>query len=65
MDTKKPWESKTYWANILIASMFPLIPGWQAYANGHPQIATSAAVVAMAIINVGLRSITHGKISLD
>lgn len=59
-EIKKPWESKTVWANAIIG-VAPLIPGASGWIAENPQ----GFGVAVGLLNVVLRFITTKKLSFD
>lgn len=58
--TKKPWESKTVWTNLILMALGLFIPGVKDTIATHPEWLT----LAFGGINLVLRFITHGKIVL-
>lgn len=61
METKKPWQSKTIWVNVIMA-IVPVLPGpVHEFLRDNPDVILSA----FAIVNVLLRAITHGKVTLQ
>jgi hypothetical protein len=60
METKKPWQSKTYWmALITAASAF--IPAVQTFIQTNP----SMFAMIMSAVFAALRQVTHQKISIE
>lgn len=60
METKKPWESKTYWVGVIMA-VLAAFPNIQAFVSAHPMIVSEGVVLVFAV----LRTVTSGKISLS
>lgn len=58
--TIKPIQSKTVWANILLA-LSPLIPGVDTFISQNPEVIP----LIIGAVNVGLRLITKSAISLQ
>jgi len=62
-DTVKPWQSKTLWASILVATL-PLIPGVGPLLSGvvgsNPELAGLIVGGAFGV----LRLVTSGKVRL-
>lgn len=56
---KKPWLSKTLWANFIVAGI-AFFPGADNYYHAHPLV----VVEFLAIANVVLRLATHDRLSL-
>lgn len=54
---KKPWQSKTVWANFIMAGMafFPFIAD---------KLTPEQVMMGMAAINMALRMITKDKVAL-
>lgn len=57
---KRPWQSKTLWANLIIALGALLIPGSAEWIRGHPEI----SVLLQVAINFALRLVTKEKIEV-
>lgn len=56
---KKPWQSKTIWANLILA-LSAFVPSVQDWMLAHPTVLPALFTVA----NIALRLITKEKISL-
>ncbi len=59
MESKKPWESRTLWANLIMASV-AFIPGVGELISGNAEVAG----IIVTGVNVILRLITKGKIEI-
>ena len=59
-ETKKPWSSKTLWVNLLV-SLGVLLP-WEPIRE---LLSEQNIVLILSVINIGLRLVTQGKISLS
>lgn len=57
---KKPWFSWTLWINFVVAGGALFYPPVAEFVSGHPQ----EVMIAFTVVNVILRLITKGKISL-
>lgn len=55
-EPKKIWYSKTYWANAIVAVVYPFLPE----SLKNPMYMT----YFMIVLNLGLRKISHGKVEL-
>ena len=60
-DTKKPWQSKTLWTNIIIAIVAIASPPAHQWISAHPE----AFAAAFGVINVILRMLTKDAIQLN
>ena len=60
METKKPWESKTLWFNLIMGVLAVAWPVANAYLAAHPDV----VAVGFTIINVILRLVTKEQLSL-
>ena len=60
-DTKKPWQSKTIWTNVILALLALLSPTAQAWASDHPEVLP----LFFTAVNVALRFITKDAVSLN
>lgn len=60
METKKPWQSKTIWINIVCA-LLPLVPQLRNYVALYPDL----SVTLITGVNLLLRVVTKNKISLQ
>ena len=58
MMAKKPWESRTMWANVImvIASFFPIVQDF---------LTPDKMIMVMGAVNAGLRMITKDRVSLS
>lgn len=58
--TKKPWESKTIWLNLLgvVGQFIPSVAEW---TSTHADI----VLAAFAVVNIILRAVTKDKISIQ
>jgi hypothetical protein len=59
MESKKPWQSKTLWVNVILA-LSAFIPGVHEALVAHPEYFTYGLIV----INMALRLITKGSIQI-
>jgi hypothetical protein len=57
METKKLWQSKTFWTNILLAAVVPFLPE-------HIKPTEDSMVYIFSAINLVLRLVTKGKIEI-
>jgi hypothetical protein len=57
MESKKLWQSKTFWTNILFAAVVPFLP-----ENLKPS--EDAIIYIFSAINLILRIVTKGKVEL-
>lgn len=60
-DSKKPWQSKTLWTNVIIAVVAIASPPAHAWISAHPE----AFAAAFGVINVILRMVTKDAIQLS
>lgn len=58
-NTKKPWQSKTVWTNLILAvvAFMPSVGDW---FQANPQV----IVVLFTVVNLILRAVTKDKIEL-
>ena len=61
METKAAYMSNTLWLNLIAAISAMFIPSVQAWIVAHPVELTTG----FAILNMGLRIITKGKIEIS
>lgn len=59
MNTKKIWQSKTFWAQVATVGL-SLIPAVRGYAAANPE----QVIAGLAAVNTLLRLATKEKISL-
>ena len=57
---KKPWLSKTIITNALLA-VLAFVPGGKEYVAAHPDM----VMMGWAAVNIVLRLITKGKITIE
>ena len=60
MDSKPFYTSKTFWTNLLIGAA-AFYPPAQAYFVAHPEV----VVTIFALVNIGLRAITKGAVTIS
>lgn len=60
MDTKKPWFSKTLWANLVMAVLAITVPGAHEWAVANPEM----MAMGFAAVNAILRLATKDKLQL-
>ena len=60
MESKKAWQSKTVWIN-LIAAIAAFIPAGAEWVQSHEQ----AFLIGFSAINIVLRLVTKDKISIE
>lgn len=65
VEVKKPYLSKTVWANALVAlagilAMFGVVPGLSVWMSNNSEL----ILTVLGMVGVGLRMITSGKIEL-
>jgi hypothetical protein len=58
---KKPWQSKTIWANLIIAIAALFVPGAQEWGAQNMEM----ILMALTGLNVVLRLISKDKVSLS
>jgi len=60
MESKKPWESKTLWMNLIIAVAAMASPKVHDYIGAHPDVVSAV----WAFANVVLRLVSKDKIQI-
>ena len=61
MESKKFWLSKTFWMNVIVPVAACFIPGIDQFIAANP----AEVAFVWGLINVGLRFITKGKITIS
>lgn len=61
MESKKPWQSKTIWINLILALAAMLAPQVQSYIVAHPEM----VAIVFSVVNMILRLVTQGKIQIS
>lgn len=61
MESKKPWQSKTIWINLILALAAMLAPQVQVYIAAHPEM----VAIVFSVVNMILRVVTQGKIQIS
>jgi hypothetical protein len=58
MNVKKPWQSKTYWINAIMA-VSTFVPQLNEWITSNP----STFTLGVTLLNLGLRSVTGERVS--
>lgn len=60
MEGKKPWLSRTLWAQWIMAGLALFVPGAHEWSAAHPE----AVIMIFTLANTVLRLVTKDKIQL-